>query len=413
MCVEGVGCTCDLGGCDDNPSDCEETVLDPCQFWTCADNCCEIDSVAAPNCCTSNADCRACLDLDTLEHYPCPDGAADGAIVDLCMKITCENSECSSITLIGESPWDDGDECTQDSCDPATGEHLHLPIGGCGSKPCWGATGEEAQDLCADNNLCTLDSCDYGDQFAPWEGADGPEFDPVCSEMHPDWPDCDPKPGNVYYCKNDVKTCDDYDKCTIDACDDATGCIHEIDYEWVDCWCDDDADCADDEDCTVEKCNLELQVCVYPQFDCDDCNLCTIDSCVPGEGCHHEETELCNICDSGQLCLPQYDPAACCDGDPCTNDFCEFKPGDEFGCCKHFEPLCDLGACCQDGGFCDSDNNGKCVCLPVEIDDDNECTFDSCNDDLGVIHETYDSSPCDDGDPETENTCVGGVCVVV
>ena len=47
----------------------------------------------------------------------------------------------------------DGDDCTLDQCDPATGECVFTPIPGCLPDPC--------DDLdCDDGNPCTTDDCD-------------------------------------------------------------------------------------------------------------------------------------------------------------------------------------------------------------------------------------------------------------
>ena len=69
---------------------------------------------------------------------------------------------------------DDGNACTEDFCDPATGECQHVPVS------------------CDDGNACTMDSCD-------------------------------PQSG----CFFTVKNCDDGDPCTEDVCDSQLGCQHK------------------------------------------------------------------------------------------------------------------------------------------------------------------------------------------
>ena len=356
LCVEGVGCTCDLGGCDGEEAlgNCGGLELDSCQFWTCDDSCCKAASIAAPDCCLTGLDCRDCFfPEEDGERFPCPGEVPEGAVPDLCTQDFCLSHECSHADI----SCDDGSDMTIDSCAPATGDCSSTPDPLLIMLPCWGATEEDAHGPCFDNDLCTLDVCDFGDEFIPYTDPETPDFDPECTENHPDWPDCNPKPENVYYCKNVDKVeaglCDDMDICTVDTCDEDVGCEHDFDFDSGDCWCDDDADCADGDLCTDEYCDLALQVCTYPQIDCNDGDYCTEDCCDPAVGCVY----------CGDLCPTLYcftdDPSECDDDDECTDDFCDFKPGDEFGECKFFEKLCD------------------------------------------------------DGDPETEEACMDGVCVVV
>jgi hypothetical protein len=361
-CLPGVGCTCEFGSCSGNDlTKCGEMVLKPCEDWSCIDKCCETKKIPPPECCVDIDDCRDCYNPQIDEHFACPDAVPEGTYPDLCIEILCLSNECVLPVVIGESPFDDGDDCTADSCDPLTGEHTHalIEVPPCIGVFCWGTTKEDAATMCFDNNLCTMDACQIGEEFAPWEGVDDPEFNPDCTEEHPDWPDCDPKPSNVYLCTNKWKSCDDMDKCTVDSCDQQSGCIHEIDWDSLDCYCDDDGDCADDELCTVEHCDTDLHVCAYPQLDCNDWDDCTVDSCVPGVGCQHVFDATLSCCGGKtSICLTN-DPSECGDDDPCTTDFCDFPPGAECGYCKN-----------------------------VEMD-------------------------CDDGDPETEEACVDGECVVL
>ena len=353
VCVEGVGCTCDLGGCDgeEDLGGCGGMELPACHVWSCIDNCCALEPVAPPDCCVVGIDCQDCFYPDgDEERFPCPDGPPEGAVLDPCTLDICIANECSHADKI----CDDGNSVTRDSCDISTGDCMHE------AEPyeyiCYGATQEDAQGKCFDSNLCTLDSCDFGDEFEPWDSPGDPEFDPTCDEEHPDWPDCSPKPPNVYSCLSLPRNCDDYDKCTVDSCDPESGCLHEFNWDSLTCMdCIENDHCADGDVCTEEYCDWEFDICVYPQKDCNDSDPCTIDTCLPGEGCHHEWDPWCP---EGDPCLTD-DPSECDDGDACTTDFCDFPAGAEYGICKHLEMVCD------------------------------------------------------DGDPETEEACVDGVCVVV
>jgi hypothetical protein len=352
-CILGTGCTCEFGSCDqDSIEECSGIELNACQGWTCGDGCCDFQDVLAPDCCITGSDCQDCFyPSGNGERFPCLDGFPGGMVPDLCTQDICIGNDCSHSDKI----CDDGDDMTLDTCDPPTGECVNAPDG-YWEPMCWGITEEDAAGKCFDNNLCTLEICDFGGEFESWEGPEAPWFNSLCTEQHPDWPDCDPKPSNVYYCKNEPKACDNYDKCTIDSCDPETGCMHEFDFDKPECWCGDDDDCADEDACTVEYCNLDAQVCVYPQLDCSDDNICTIDTCNPDSGCHQEQDYPPDEC--SLLCLTD-DPDECDDGDACTTDFCDVLPEDEFGFCMNF-----------------------------------------------LI-------ACDDGDPETEEACVDGECVVL
>ena len=88
-----------------------------------------------------------------------------------CETVACVNGVCVATPV----DCDDGDACTIDSCDPASG-CVHTPVD------------------CNDNDLCTNDSCD-------------------------------PLTGCVYT----PVDCNDNDACTIDTCDPLTGCVHTQD----------------------------------------------------------------------------------------------------------------------------------------------------------------------------------------
>lgn len=93
---------------------------------------------------------------------------------------------------------------------------------------------------------------------------------------------------------------------------------------------------------------------------CDDNNLCTQDTCTPGQGCSHQPL----------------DGAKCLDFDECTQD-----------------ETCVAG---------------QCLGSPVQCDDGNECTFDACLPESGCHQFPQpDKTPCGtDGQDE----CIAGVC---
>ncbi|HEU4401473.1 MAG TPA: hypothetical protein VFT43_05155, partial [Candidatus Polarisedimenticolia bacterium] len=103
--------------------------------------------------------------------------------------------DASTGTCLGTQPTncDDGNPCTDDSCDP---------VGGC----------QHVQVSCDDGNVCTTDSCD------PVRG-----------------------------CQHVQVSCDDGSLCTLDSCDPATGaCLHRFDPNQSDLDVDGVPDACDD-----------------------------------------------------------------------------------------------------------------------------------------------------------------------
>jgi YVTN family beta-propeller protein len=111
----------------------------------------------------------------------------------------------------------------------------------------------------------------------------------------------------------------------------------------------------------------------------------------------------------GPACLSNAD---CDDGNPCTDDRCDFQ----LGCVRTYN-----SAPCDDGNGCtasDSCQDGVCVgsgalADGTSCDDGNACTGnDACHGGTCVGQAVDDGSPCDDADAcTTSDACQGGVCV--
>ena len=94
---------------------------------------------------------------------------------------------------------DDGDACTEDYCDPSTGECQH------------------SQMSCDDGISCTSDGCDSE------TGCIHTPNDSLCDDGNACTADvCDAETG----CSNVPISCDDGDPCTNDSCNPSTGCQH-------------------------------------------------------------------------------------------------------------------------------------------------------------------------------------------
>ncbi len=132
-------------------------------------------------------------------------------------------------------------------------------------------------------------------------------------------------------------------------------------------------------------------------------------SCVCAEGhscagpCHDgDPCTQTDVCSAGVCVGTEID---CNDGNVCTTDSCSFGT-----CVNESMP----GATCNDSDVCTVDDMcdilGNCLGTPMDCNDQNDCTADSC---IGgeCLHTPLSGTNCDDLDPCTENdTCSGGIC---
>jgi len=216
-------------------------------------------------------------------------------------------------------------------------------------------------------------------------------------------------------------------------------------------------DCNDFNGCTVDSCDTATGTCRHDPLSCDDHNPCTIDSCNPGSfgppGCGHVAVPAGTACDDGSscttsdactstgLCQGTLMPAGflCDDGNPCTtSDRCNQaggcsgtallpgSPCDDASLCTTGDtcvasptgpPTC-LGVSkdCGDGDLCTQDlcaaATGACSHPPVDCNDGNSCTSDACDAATGGCVRTPISGSCSDGAFCTINDfCSGGNCV--
>ncbi len=256
---------------------------------------------------------------------PCDDG-------DACTT----GDHCQDGACVGDAvPCDDANACTDDACDPETGACVFTP----NEAPC------VSEDVCV-NAVCQGGACVAG---------------------------------------TELRDCDDGNPCTADSCDPATGCVHAPDDAAA---CDDGLACTQSDACAAG-------VCVGTPVDCDDQDVCTVDACVePGvDG---------DLVDGG--CVHHSLAALCDDGNPCTDEACD----PEQGCVFPFNT-----APCDDGNPCTVDDtctDGACLGAPLDVDDDNVCTDDGCDPASGPFH-TVNTLPCDDGDACTVgDVCADGLC---
>ena len=400
ICNDDNACTddsCEVGGkCAFAPNNADCDDLDPC---TVADECGDGVCAGTPvNCeCESDGDCALLEDGDKCNGvlycdtgelpYSCaivPDSVVDcpkpQGIDAVCLQATCDpvTGSCSFVPAFEGFACDDGDACTVgDAC----------TLGVC-------AAGLPTN--CADDNVCTDDSCD-SDQGCVYVNNEGPCSDgDVCTTSDA----C----GDGECIAGPPLVCDDSDVCNgLETCSSDVGCVAGQTLV-----CDDGDPCNGMEICHPE---LGCQPGLTP--DCDDGKSCTDDSCGGDGQCLHEpnngwcddgnectEGDHCN----GGACVPS-GSLDCDDGNLCTDDTCDLLKG-----CINQPNLapCDDADACTAGDKC-----GEGTCQPgqaVECDDGNLCTDDSCDPDDGCQYDP-NQSQCDDGNSCTENDgCQAGSC---
>jgi subtilisin-like proprotein convertase family protein len=210
VCGGATGCT--PGSCNDqNPctDDVCNTATGECEFTPVV--CPSDGNVCTDEVCTPSA--GGCVSVPNTG--PCSDN-------NTCTTMdSCSGGACVGGPLLN---CDDGNECTDDFCDP---------VRGCDSTP--------NTAPCEDGNACTTpDACAGGACVA------GP-----------------------------LLNCDDGNVCTDDACDPGTGCQNPPNTAP----CDDANACTSPDACAGGAC------VGGPPLNCDDLDDCTTDSCDPATGC--------------------------------------------------------------------------------------------------------------------------------
>ena len=207
----------------------------------------------------------------------------------------------------------------------------------------------------------------------------------------------------------DEAACDDSNPCTTDACDAVNmACGHSPTSGSCD---------ADGNACTVGDECLGGKCTAGPVKKCDDANPCTLDSCDMSSGCTAsddngigcDDGDGCSVgdtCKAGQ-CVPGK-AKLCPTGKLCQLVQCDSASGQ---CQSKAQPD---GAGCDDGTACtqaDSCKDGACLAKPLDCNDNNPCTLDTCDPTSGCGH-AANEAPCDDGNACTgPDLCSKGNCV--
>jgi cysteine-rich repeat protein len=228
--------------------------------------------------------------------------AIPGSTVNELQDIVLDTGVCGDTVIDVGEDCDDGNTSDGDCC----------------SSTC---SYETSGSSCDDGDACTEpDSCDGAgtcDSGAPVVCDNGQFCDGTES--------CD----SILGCVAGVPvSCDDSVSCTNDSCDEGTDtCLYVPD----DLLCDDGAFCNG-----IETCHAILDCQTTGPIDCNDSIPCTLDSCDDLTGCVNDPDDL--LCSDGQLCdgtevchllLGCQDgaPLDCDDGNACTADACDDVTG--------------------------------------------------------------------------------------
>ena len=234
---------------------------------------------------------------------------------------------------------------------------------------------------------------------------------------------------------------------TADECPESTACVSYdcVDSLCVANNAANMTDCDDANACTQGDVCIN-GVCSGMQANCNDSNPCTLDSCNTAVGCTHELHQ--GMCNDGDPCTYQdVCGANGCQGTPLECDFgwtcqsgeCLLADWDEDGifdiddnCLNVYNPdqsdvdfngIGDACECVVNGdcssesmcleGVCDAEFG--CLFVDANCDDENPCTIDTCDEMGGCFHSDVGKiggdGCCHDGDTfAMDSDCGGGSC---
>jgi len=404
---QGKDAICQQAFCDPNTGDC--SIIPDHEGFACDDgDACSVGDKCVDGACQAGVP-AVCSDANPCTEDSCDpdtgcvyaDNSAECSDGDVCTT----GDQCDGGQCVPGVPMecDDGNPCTDDSCDQKLGCVHAANDADCddGNDCTMGDHCADGQCVisgnlnCNDSNACTNDICqpDGGCVYENVETGcnDG---DPCTADDQCEEGQCVPGP---------AVNCDDGNSCTADACADSGLCEHLAQ----------EGNCDDGNDCTTGD-HCEAGTCAYTGLTvCDDDNICTTDACNPASGCVFtlndvpcDDDDLCTTGDHCHLgeCISASD-LLCDDGNPCTDDACSPVTGCTF--VPNNEP-------CSDGSECSvADQCSQGWCLPggpPDCSDGNLCTDDECDPVLGCVNPN-NSEPCDDGNECTvDDVCGDGQC---
>jgi hypothetical protein len=151
--------------------------------------------------------------------------------------------------------------------------------------------------------------------------------------------------------------------------------------------------CIDSDICTTGE-TCQEGSCELAAVSCNDGDPCTADACSPDTGCVHIPQDIC-VCEIASDCPF----LGACAVPSCVDGVCE---------AINIDGACDTEDACSTDGQC---SEGVCVGQVLICHDDDPCTSDLCNSEVGCQFPPH-NEPCDDGDLCTINdACMEGACV--
>ena len=351
-----IGPPCSATACDDGNA-CTDDSCDPvdgCAHLsnaaTCADgNACTDDSCDFAIGCVHADNANTCDD-----GSPCTSGDA------------CAGGACKPNAVVD---CNDGDVCTDDSCDFALGcVHIDNTNACDDGSPCTvgdacagGACKPKGLVNCSDGSLCTDDSCDFATGCVHSDNTNPCDDGNLCTVG-------DACAGGVCKAKS-LTNCDDGNLCTDDACDAAKGCVH----------------LANAAACNIGDACVQASVCVqgtclsgWP-VGCDDGDACTDDACTAKTGCSHQLSAACSVADVTSGDADAANGPSDASDLPDTSDSKGSDVADGFG-----------GAI-DVAGSLDADTSAPAACAAMPalcVDDGDPCTVESCDPVKGCLHTT-------------------------
>lgn len=365
----------------EGPKDCKVDCCGACGDGVCKGYDCGEDPT------TCFTDCGGACGNKVCDKGENPSNCKEDCAFKACGNGTCEPEDGGP----SNCPSDCKQGCGNCVCDKGE-DWTNCPVdcGYCGDGYCSGCKsagetpitcgadclGEEcsanAPGACDDGNPCTTDSCTLNGLCLHAQNKLACEDGFACTTGDI-CADGACLPGSA------TLSCDDDNFCTTDSCDSGLGCKHG---KLIGVGCDDGNACTQGDKCVGGQCvgGASLQ--------CNDFSECTDDACDPISACVHTFNSA-----------PCQDGSACSKNDACLNGKCTGGPPLN---CDDLNP-CTSDTCLPDQGCSHASNDGVC-------NDQNPCTTDSCIPGKGCINSAIVGA-CDDGNPCTaSDTCIGGNC---
>ncbi len=376
-CIGGEPVVCDPppGQCYDSPGECDPAD-GACVFTPSAPgSTCDDENVCTVNDGCLDGDCVGGSPLDCDDHEACTDDGCDPLSGcthtdndDPCSdgNLCTVNDVCSGGACAPGAPLDcnDGNPCTADACDPATGcTHTQVPdgttcmfaggmSGSCSQGTCVGCT--DAAD-CDDGNPCTTEACTnqmctYANNTNTCNDGNACTYGDACSAGR---------------CSGTAITCTS-NACVTRTCNGTASCAQTF---------HNGASCADDGNaCTTDTCNAS-GTCTHPtRANGASCGGNPANRCCGGS-CVNLSTNRSHCGGCGTAC----DPGFACESIATTNS-CSNHNANVSGRCR-----CNgANAQCPRGQLCRTVSPYTNRCTPASVSNcasgQNDVMLNSCPD---------------------------------